>query len=108
MSTTMELVRVARIRYPLGSADGRKAKIVKITLGTIVSLMFFMIGASITGQRIMHVYAESKSDTTKLMMREYVDEAYLGWKKSNPTETCPRSLGELNPWTGLRVLASDD
>jgi prepilin-type N-terminal cleavage/methylation domain-containing protein len=71
---------------------------IMIVLAIIALVMGFLVGP-----KIMRMFGESKSDTTKLMMKEYADEAYLGWQKSNPGKQCPAALGDLNKWTNRKT-----
>jgi hypothetical protein len=43
--------------------------------------------------------SSSWQDTTRLLVREYAESAYLAWRRATPDQRCPSSLADLNPYT---------
>lgn len=70
---------------------------IMIVLAIIALVMGFLIGP-----KVIRMFGESKSDLTKLQVKEYADSAYLMWQKNNPGKACPASLADLNQYTNRK------
>ena len=76
---------------------------VMIVLAIIALVMGFLVGP-----KLFKFFSSAKEDTTKLLIHEYADSAYLAWMKDNPTKQCPASLAELNKYTNKKAADIKD
>lgn len=70
---------------------------IMIVLAIIALVMGFLVGP-----KIMKMFGESKVDTTKLMLKEYAEEAYPLWQRKNGNK-CPTALSDLNEYTNRKT-----
>lgn len=70
---------------------------IMIVLAIIALVMGFLVGP-----KIMKMFGESKGDTTRLMLKEYAEEAYPLWQRKNGNK-CPAALGDLNEYTNRKT-----
>lgn len=70
---------------------------IMIVLAIIALVMGFLIGP-----KVMKMFADSKSDLTRMAVKDYADSAYMMWQRNNQGKSCPQSLGELNEYTNRK------
>lgn len=95
------LARVVPVRFPFGSAATARRGAACVSLAIVASVIVVECLSGLFDVPMSHC-SESKEDTTRLMVMEYVDEAYPLWQHKSGHK-CPRSLGDLNEYTNRKT-----
>ena len=64
----------------------------------IVLAILALVMGLLVGPKVMKMFGESKIDTTKIKLKQYVFEAYPSWSAAHPDKACPDKLSDLNEY----------
>ena len=68
-----------------------------LTIGPAL-LVGWLVAAHGCSEMVMHAFAQSKVDITRLKAEKYAKEAYPSWAASHPDRECPDQLEDLNEY----------
>lgn len=63
---------------------------IMIVLAILALVMGFLVGP-----RIYRAFQDSKEDSQRVIVKQYVNEVFLSWSRRNMTKGCPSQLTEV-------------
>jgi type II secretory pathway pseudopilin PulG len=64
----------------------------------IVLAIIALVMGLLVGPKVLKSFQQAEEETTKMMVKQFTDEAYVRWRANNPGEQCPESLGDLTEY----------
>jgi general secretion pathway protein G len=64
----------------------------------IVLAIIALVMGLLVGPRVLRSFQQAESETTRMLVKQFSDEAYVRWRANNPGQRCPESLSELTEY----------
>ncbi len=73
---------------------GRQAGMTLLEIMIVLAILALVMGF-LVGPRIYKAFQDSKEDSQRIMVRQYVNEGFLTWSRRNMSKGCPSALTEV-------------
>ncbi len=80
----------------------RQAGMTLLEIMIVLAIIALVMGL-LVGPRVLRSFQQAEAETTRMLVQQFADDAYVRWRANNPGQACPGSLTELTEY-----LNSDD